>query len=195
LCGDVEEGCGEKAVGMPDIPEWIPVESDYKRVATHEAGHAVIGLSLGAKIDYIERLATDGIPEVLQANDFHAAVAVNFTNSVHKLEPRLQFLIAMGGMAAETLIFGKYDKFAAASDLESLKPNILSESDIAGLVEIGQRVLNENFKYFNHLRESLTRRLSSVDRILTIGASLNANFKKTGTKVSVVAELDRLLPL
>jgi ATP-dependent Zn protease len=180
---------------MSEQTEWIPVESDYERVATHEAGHAVVGLSLGTKVDYIERLATGNVPEVLQAEDFHAGLAVNFTTTVRKLEPRLQFLIAFGGMAAETLIFGKYHKGGAASDLENLKPNILSEVEIAGLIEIAQKILNQNLKFFHHLRKHLTKRLRSQDLILAKGAGLNARFKKDGTKVDVSVDVESLLLL
>jgi hypothetical protein len=180
---------------MPDKSEWVPVESDYDRVAAHEAGHAVVGLSLGTKIEYIERLAEEEVPKVLQAEDFHGGLAVEFTASVRTLEPRLQFLIAVGGMAAETLVFGKYDKGGAAFDVESLKPNVLSESEITGLIEIDHKILNLNLKYFNHLRESLAKRLKSPEKVLAVGASMNARFNKTGTKADVTADLDRLLPL
>lgn len=173
----------------------VPLAGEHERVAAHEAGHATVGLSLGTKVDCIERLGDDDIPDVLQAKSFEAGLAVKFTSTVSKLEPRLQFLIAMGGMAGETVVYGKYIADAAASDLDNLKPNILSETEIAGLVKIGLNILNGNEDFFRYLREHLTKRLDSSDRILVVGASANARFNKVGKKIDVIADLDKLLPL
>ncbi len=184
-----------KCLSKTSNAEWIAVESDFERVATHEAGHTVVGLSLGAKIDYIERMAANEVPGALQAHDFHAALAVKFTSGVQNLEPRLQYVIAVGGMAAENLIFGKYSEEGAAADFETLKPAGLDETQIAGLTVIAQKVLNENIHFFDRLRENLTERLrASQEGILAAGASVNARFKKTGKRVDVSTDIDRLLP-
>ena len=178
------------------MSDWVPVAADFERVATHESGHAVVALSLGVAIEYIERLSEDGMPEVLTARDFHAGAAVKHViETFVKLNPRQQFLIAFGGMAAETLVFGKYDPDAAAADFDALKPNVLTAAQSAGLVELAQIPLKNNLEFFHKLRAKVTKRLSaSTDTILLQGAAINANFKKSGSRTDLLDELFRLLP-
>lgn len=40
----------------------VPLAGEHERVAAHEAGHATVGLSLGTKVDCIERLGTTIFP-------------------------------------------------------------------------------------------------------------------------------------
>ena len=123
-------------------------------------------------------------------------MAVQFSAVVHKLEPRRQFLIAIGGIAAEELIFQKHDELAAAGDFDCLKPNILTDPEISGLIAIAQKLLTANLSFFHRLRGSIRKRLeTSSDQILLQGAGINANFKKKGNRLDVSAELDALLPL
>jgi hypothetical protein len=174
--------------------EWIPVQADFERVASHEAGHAVVGLSMGVSVEYIEMLQDDGVPAPLKGQGFHAGVAVQFTTTIKSLEPRMQYTIAVGGMAGERLVLGSYNSPAAAFDIDALKAVGRTDGEIEGLTEIAQKILSANFPFFHRLRSSLRQRLSSSDRILLQGAALNVRFKKSGTKVDISADLERLLP-
>jgi len=176
--------------------DWVPVAADFERAATHESGHAVVALSLGVAIERVERLSADDLPEVLTSRDFHAGAAVKHVMGAFvKLNPRQQFLILFGGMAAETLVFGKYDPDAAAADFDALKPNVLTEAQSAGLVELAQIPLKNNFEFFHKLRAKVTKRLAtSSDTTLLQGAAINAKFKKSGSRTDLLDELFRLLP-
>ena len=178
------------------MSEWVPVAADFERVATHEAGHAVVALSLGVAIEYIERLSAAGVPEVLTARDFHAGAAVKHVMGPFlRLNPRQQFLIAFGGMAAEALVFGKYNHNAAAADFEALKPNVVTEAESAKLVELAQIPLKNNLGFFHKLRAKITKRLAaSSGTILLQGAAINAGFKKSGIRTDLLDELFRILP-
>jgi hypothetical protein len=181
---------------VSDSREWIPVAGDFERVATHEAGHTVAGLALGVAVAFIEFLTPENVPQALRDRDFHGGLAVQFSPVVRKLEPRRQFLIALGGIAAEQLVFQKHDELAASADFDCLKPNVLAEPEVTGLIVIAQRLLTANLNFFHRLRESLRKRLeSSSDRILLQGAGINVNFRKTGNRPDVSADLDALLPL
>jgi hypothetical protein len=178
-------------VAEPILGPPIPVKADFERVGGHEAGHAVVGLSLGLKLDKIEYV-TNGLPGSLQA--FEVGVATKFTSSFHKLEPRLQYLQVAGGMAGETLILGKYDPQGAADDIHNLQSVGLTETQIAGLVGVAQKILEENLAFFDRLRSSIASRLESPDAILLAGAAINVRFAKTGTKVDVWTDVLKLLP-
>jgi hypothetical protein len=171
----------------------IPIKADFERVGAHEAGHAVVGLSVGAKLLCIEYL-TSGLPNSLQGSGFEAAIATRFTPSIHKLEPRLQYVQVAGGMAGETLILGKYEPLGAADDVHNLKAVGLTDAQISGLVAIAQTVLKENSRLFERLRKSVANRLNSLDAILLEGAAINARFKKVGIKVDVWADILQVLP-
>jgi hypothetical protein len=181
---------------MIDSREWIPVASDFDRVAAHEAGHTVTGLSLGIAVEFIELLTPENVPQALRDRAFHGGLAVQFSTAILRLEPRRQFLVAVGGIAAEELIFQKHDELAAAADFECLKPNVLTQAEIAGLIAIAQKLLSSNLEFFNRLRLSIRQRLeTSQDRILLQGAGINVNFTKRGVQLDVSADLDAQLPV
>jgi hypothetical protein len=166
---------------------------DSYRAAAHEAGHTVVGMSLGLNVDDIRRCEGSDVPGSLQAVGLRAAVVVRFTN-LQQIEPRLQYLLAVGGMAAETLIYGNYDRAAATFDLDALRPIGLSEPEIDGLIRIARLVLQENLEFLHYVRTTLEQHINAPENILIIGACLNAKFKECGQKTDVFSDLDRLLP-
>jgi hypothetical protein len=103
-------------------------QGEAERGAAHEAGHIVVALSLGVTLDKVSRVESAQLPDILQREGFDSSVATDYTDSLHEIEPRRQFLIAVGGMAGENLVLGVYNRKGAAHDIESLKPNILSEA-------------------------------------------------------------------
>lgn len=94
---------------------------EAERGAVHEAGHVVVGLSLGVTVEKVSRVEGNDLPEVLREIGFESSTATDFCKSIRKIEPRRQFLIAVGGMAAETLKFGFYDKKGCAHDIDAMK--------------------------------------------------------------------------
>jgi hypothetical protein len=134
----------------------------YERTSIHEAGHIVVGLALDVSVDKVLWIDGTDSPELLRAHGFKSAACVDFNKpSMQALEPRRQFLIAMGGMASETLKLGDYDRGGAAEDLNSLKPNVLTDEQIQGLVGIGQLLLTPNLSILNRISEQLFQWLNA----------------------------------
>jgi hypothetical protein len=167
---------------------------EAERGAVHEAGHAIIGLSFGIPIDLIERLEGAELPAVIAREGFDSSAAVNFSKEILALEPRRQFLVAMGGIAAETLQFGSYLPQSAAHDFECLKPNVLTDVEIKGLVEIAQLMILPNLTVFNFIKEELFQWLNSSEAKLS-GQRFNQRFAEHGKSLDITERLDKLLPL
>lgn len=142
----------------------------------------------------VSRIEGTELPDVLRREGFDSSVATHFSKSIHEIEPRRQFLIAVGGMAAETLVFGFYDKKGVAHDIEALKPNILSEPELKGLIEIAQLILLQNISVFNCVKEQLFQWLNDSGAAPVSGNKFNQRFLEEGTKVDISEHLDRVLP-
>ena len=170
------------------------ITGEAERGAVHEAGHIVVGLSLGVTIEKVSRVEGAELPSVLRDIGFESSVATDFSNSIHQIEPRRQFLIAVGGMAAETHRFGFYNKLGCAHDIEALKPNIFTEAELKGLIEIAQLMLLPNLAIFNYVKEELYHWLNVPGTAAVLGDEFNQRFLEKGTKVDITEHLDRVLP-
>lgn len=171
------------------------LQGEAERASAHEAGHIVVGMSLGGTIDRISRIEGIDVPGVLQAGGFDSAAAVDFTPGTRsKLEPRKQFLVALGGIAAETIVFGFYRNESAAQDFDSLKPNVLTHTQVKDLVEVAQLTLRQNLSVFNYVREQLREWLNNANAGPIPGEKLNQRFLQKGVIVDVKEHLDRVLP-
>jgi hypothetical protein len=151
---------------------------EAERGAVHEAGHIVVGLSLGVTVEKVSRVEGNDLPEVLREIGFESSAATDFSKSIHEIEPRRQFLIAVGGMAAETLKFGFYDKKGCAHDIDAMKPNILTEDEVKGLIEIAQLMLLPNLSIFNYVKEELYQWSNISGAAPVLGDKFNQRFRK-----------------
>src|ERR1700688_1397470 len=167
---------------------------EAERGAVHEAGHIVVGLSLGVTVEKVSRVEGNDLPDVLREIGFESSAATDFSKSIHEIEPRRQFLIAVGGMAAETLTFGFYEEKGVAHDIEALKPNILREPELKGLIEIAQLILLQNISVFNYVKEQLFQWLNNSGAAPVAGNKFNQRFLENGVKVEISEHLDRVLP-
>lgn len=98
-------------------PPFIDLPFEIMRVAAfHEAGHAIVGLELGMELNGIS------ITDKVLAEGVNALGGASFTRQAFPLQTRSFYLdlIAMylGGIAAESLLFGQFTG-PAASDLSS----------------------------------------------------------------------------
>jgi hypothetical protein len=166
---------------------------EAERVSAHEAGHIVVALSLGVAVDKVRKVEGAELPKILRLEGFDSSVATDFSESVHGIEPRRQFLITVGGMAAETLLLGSYHKGGAAHDLDSLRPNVLNETQIKGLVEVAQLMLLPNLFVLRYVREQLFRWLNNSSAAPLSGDPFNRRFFEKGCKVQIAEHLDRVL--
>jgi hypothetical protein len=97
-------------------------------------------------------------------------------------------------MAAETLKFGFYDKKGCAHDIDAMKPNILTEDEVKGLIEIAQLMLLPNLSIFNYVKEELYQWSNISGAAPVLGDKFNQRFLEKGTKVEITEHLDRALP-
>lgn len=143
----------------------------------------------------VSRVEGNDLPEVLREIGFESSAATDFSKSSREIEPRRQFLVAVGCMAAETLKFGFYDKKGCAHDIDAMKPNILTGDEIKGLIEIAQLMLLPNLSIFNYVKEQLCQWLNISGAAPVLGDKFNQRFLEKGTKVEITQHLDRVLPL
>jgi hypothetical protein len=168
---------------------------EAERGAVHEAGHAIIGLSLGVPVERIERIEGKELSAAIAKEGFDSSAAVVFSEKeLRALEPRRQFLILMGGISAETAKFGSYLPQSAAQDFEDLKPNVLTGAEINGLVEIAQSMILPNLGVFHFIKEALFEWLNNSEPLLS-GQRFNEKFAQRGKSIDVTERLDKLLPL
>src|SRR6266566_4001745 len=92
-----------------------------EQAAAHEAGHAVLGLAMGAKLLDITMIVGKD-PKALLPGSPDATLATSFvpTSTTH-IEARRTYLIAVGGMAGEIVFEGAFHTDGAADDLARLK--------------------------------------------------------------------------
>jgi hypothetical protein len=76
-----------------------------------------------------------------------------------------------------------------------LKPNILSEPELKGLIEIAQLMLLPNISVFEYVKEHLFQWLNNSGTAPLLGNKFNQRFLEKGTKVEISEHLDRVLPL
>jgi len=170
------------------------LESDFERALAHEAGHAVVGLSLGAFIEHIERASASGMPGSLMSQGFDEGLCVQFEPTIKTFEPRFQYTVAAAGMAAERLVFGRFEPIAASHDVDLLRAAGRTDIEILGLIDIAQKVLSENVSFLDFVRQSLKNRPSWLGPILVDGSILNERFRSEGVKVDISVDLEKLLP-
>jgi hypothetical protein len=178
---------------MMSVDALIPGESE--RGAAHEAGHMIVALALGVLVIKVSRDSGANIPTVLREQGFDAAVGVDYSDEIHKLEPRRQFVAAFGGMAGETLSFGFYNKQSAAHDFEAIKPNVLSDKQVQGLVDIGQSMILANLGIFNYVKVQLRVWLDNPNAAPLLGDTFNQRFLQRGKQVDISEQLNTLLPV
>lgn len=177
---------------MVSVDALIPGESE--RGAAHEAGHMVVALALGVRVIRVSRDNGANVPTILREQGFDAAVGVDYSSEIHKLETRRQFVVTFGGMAGETLSFGFYSKQSAAHDLEAIKPNFLSEKQVQVLVDIGQSMIRTNLGVFNYVKEQLRVWLNNPNAAPLLGDAFNQRFLERGKQVDISEQLNTLLP-
>jgi hypothetical protein len=123
------------------------------RALVHEAGHAIIALHLGFRVERIE-----------VANGFPRLILSNFDDAERTAAER--YLVLAGGIASEQLGFGNHDQDAMGSDQREIETR--GGGPITDYVSDALQVLNAN----KAMLDSLVKRLS----LNSIAARAEAQF-------------------
>lgn len=116
------------------MPEPTAPPEEYDRLtAYHEAGHAVVALSLDRPVHRVSVLPNQ---ELLGKCEFRKGV---FRPSDDWLETEI--LISLGGMVAEARLTGTYDRRAAARDLAHVRKLSLQRATERQLERFEKRML------------------------------------------------------
>jgi len=117
----------------------MSVQSEYtKRAICHEAGHAVAALHFGFRVERIEVFR--GMPRSL--------IAIERSHEM--------IVVLAGGIAAEQLVFGRYDAAGYADDQR--KVSECGGTAIDSYLSEACNVIRSNEDCFRQLRERLTLR-------------------------------------
>lgn len=110
---DIDNSYEKVTIGLPKTRK---VDEDTKRlVAYHEAGHAIMGVICGQKVGKVTILPRGG------AGGFTQFIPKEDGSMTTQNDLRNQIKIALGGRAAEELIYGRSDiTTGAAADLQQV---------------------------------------------------------------------------
>lgn len=111
------------------------------RALVHEAGHAIIALHLGFRVERIEI-----------ANRFPRVIIANFDGKERTQAER--YVVLAGGIANESLSFGNYDQNALGADQREIQ--VRRGGPITDYVSDALQILNTNKARL----DSLVKRLS-----------------------------------
>ncbi|MEX2007329.1 MAG: ATP-dependent zinc metalloprotease FtsH [Candidatus Levyibacteriota bacterium] len=189
----------KKAIDMKDIEEAatkvklgpekrrLQSDEDKKMTAYHEAGHALVSWQM-PHLDPVHRISIVGRSESLGQTEIAPE------DRVHETKTRLieQIAMAMGGRAAESLVF-KEMTTGAASDLK--KATKLARLMVVefGMSDLGPITFDEDGKSFydsNNISDSMSSKIDAQVKKITDTAYNQAvvTLKKFRKKLDVLAE-------
>lgn len=111
------------------------------RALVHEAGHAVVALHLGFRVERIEI-----------ANGFPRLIVSDFDNAERASAER--YLVLAGGIASERRSFGNYDQDAVGADQRGIETR--GGGPITNYVSDALQILNVNKARLDSLVKRLT---------------------------------------
>lgn len=123
------------------------------RALVHEAGHAIVALHMGFRVEQIEIF-----------NGFPRLIISNFDEK--ERTPAERYLVLAGGIASEQLYFGNYDQDAIGSDQREIETR--GGGPVTDYVANALQILNAN----KALLDSLVKGLS----LNSIAARAEAQF-------------------
>ncbi|MES5100017.1 AAA family ATPase [Agrobacterium sp. BA1120] len=129
---------------LEHMPVLLPLPEEYvKAVAVHEAGHAIIAAEVGLPVGDI-RLSSYKI----DGQQMSTLGEVSYSHSTFTRRTRAHYLdrlcVCLGGVAAETEIFGHFADFSAGSDLADLNVATRIATLLEGAMGMGETLIVEN---------------------------------------------------
>jgi ATP-dependent Zn protease len=129
---------------LEHMPALLPLPAEYiEAVAVHEAGHAIIAAKLGLPVGDI-RLSSHKI----DGQQMSTLGEVSYSHSIFTRRTRAHYLdrlcVCLGGVAAETEIFGHFADFSAGSDLADLNVATRIATLLEGALGMGETLIVES---------------------------------------------------
>lgn len=129
---------------LEHMPALLPLPAEYiEAVAVHEAGHAIIAAELGLPVGDI-RLSSHKI----DGQQMSTLGEVSYSHSIFIRRTRAHYLdrlcVCLGGVAAETEIFGHFADFSAGSDLADLNVATRIATLLEGALGMGETLIVES---------------------------------------------------
>lgn len=149
-------------------------------MSAHEAGHATVGLSLGAVIEAVYARIHSRLPN----GNFRVQHLTRFSSvGWPRLDTRAKVLIVAGGAAGEFLLNGKWDHAEVNVDRHVLRELGFSCFDYCA--EQATALLVHNKRLLREVRDALTARMSDMR---------NCGLAKGGTHVVLLSnqEISRM---
>jgi len=128
---------------LEHLPAVVPLPDDYVyAIAVHEAGHAVIAAEMEFPISDI-RLSRHRIP-----GEFGMLGEVSYSYSAFARKTRAYYLsqicVCLGGVAAESEVFGSFSDFSSGSDVSDLNVVTHLATILEGAMGMGETLIVEN---------------------------------------------------
>lgn len=171
---DLEEATIKVIVG-PKKPSRVIKESEKKKTAYHEAGHAVVGHFLPTQ-DPVSQISI--IPSG-RALGYTLSVPEEDKYSVYKIEMQEEIATLLGGRVAEQLVFGDISGGASndiqrATDIARKMVTQLGMSDVLGPIVFGsgqgEVFLGKDFSTTRNFSEKIAAQIDDeIHRIITTG--------------------------
>ena len=139
---DIDNSYEKVTIGLPKIRE---IDEDTKRlIAYHEAGHAIMGVLCGQKVGKVTILPRGG------AGGFTQFIPQDEGAMTSRVDLKNQVKIALGGRAAEELIYGISDiTTGAAADLQQVTQTVYQMFESFGFSSsIGNFAIDEDSSEF-----------------------------------------------
>lgn len=179
LIGDKElEDATLKVIVGPKKSSRVIKESEKKKTAYHEAGHAVVGYMLPSQ-DPVRQISI--IPSG-RALGYTLAIPEEDKYSVYKNEMQEEIAMLLGGRVAEKLVFGDISGGAAndiqrATDIARKMVTQLGMSDTLGPIvfgtDNGEVFLGRDFSNTRNYSEKIASEIDEeIHRIITTGYEL-----------------------
>lgn len=169
-----------------------PAEFNPEFVTTmsaHEAGHATLGITLGARVEAVYAVITDRLPN----GNYRLCYLTKFGSFARVgLGLKEMALITAGGAAGEMLLNGKIDP--ACVEIDKIDMEKLGVSNFDYCLEQATRLLGENSALLTETRKKISSSMSNLRSckltkkgthiILAKGPELERLFKRLGVAVS-----------
>lgn len=169
-------------------------KSDYTpqfiaTMSAHEAGHATLGITLGARVEAVYAVISDKLPN----GNFRLCYLTKFGALGRAgLGMRDQIVLTAGGGAGEILLNGSWDQECVARDRADLEELGFSNFDYC--MEHAIRLLRENVALLTAIRDRISVSLSNLKSckltkggthiILAKGSEIEKLFRVLGFSVS-----------
>jgi cell division protease FtsH len=174
---DIDNSYEKITIGLPKSKV---VDDDTKRlVAYHEAGHTVMGLLCGEKIGKVTILPRGG------AGGFTQFIPSEETGMVSRTTLEKQVKIALGGRAAEQIVFGKPDvTTGAVGDLQRVTDLVYQMFSTYGFSSVGNIVVDGDSS--EYLKSSIDKEVISF--VETLYYETISELTKNRARLNSIAE-------